>query len=163
MGLRLLMEQLHLLVLLTEMPRSIHIPELGDPASNKWLTITSVTTNTFRVNVGTSSDTSSHTFVSAVTNGVTRRPVGISTVTITESLPYPVSIGMTVPIFEQSRILASSHSFEYIGSGTDISTALPQNGGVTIPANEVDSRNGGLVIYTSTDQDLVILRLVMVL
>ena len=58
---------------------------------------------------------------------------------------------MTDPIFEQSRILASSHSFEYIGSGTDISTALPQNGGVTIPANEVDSRNGGLVIYTSTD------------
>ena len=127
-------------------------PRAKDPASNKWLTITSVTTNTFRVNVGTSSDTSSHTFVSAVTNGVTRRPVGISTVTITESLPYPVSIGMTAPIFEQSRILASSHSFEYIGSGTDISTALPQNGGVTIPANEVDSRNGGLVIYTSTDQ-----------
>jgi len=127
-------------------------PRPSDPASSEWLTITSITTNTFRVNVGTSSDTSSHTFVSAVTNGVTRRPVGISTVTITENLPYQVSIGMTAPIFEQSRILASSHSFEYIGSGTDISTALPQNGGVTIPENEVDSRNGGLVIYTSTDQ-----------
>ena len=77
---------------------------------------------------------------------------GTSTVTITENLPYSVSSGMAVPISEQSRILASSHSFEYVGSGTDITTALPQNGGVTIPENEVDSKNGGLVIYTSTDQ-----------
>ena len=127
-------------------------PRAGDPASNKWLIITSTTTNTFRVNVGTSPDTSSHKFVSSTENSIKRRSVGISTVTIAENLPYPVSIGMSAPIFEQSRILASSHSFEYIGSGTDISTALPQNGGVTIPANEVDSRNGGLVIYTSTDQ-----------
>ena len=127
-------------------------PRAGDPASNKWLTITSVTTNTFRVNVGTSPDTSSHTFVSSVVDGISRRAPGTSTVTITENLPYSVSSGMAVPISEQSRILASSHSFEYVGSGTDITTALPQNGGVTIPENEVDSKNGGLVIYTSTDQ-----------
>ena len=54
--------------------------------------------------------------------------------------------------FKQSRILASSHSFEYIGSGTNINTCLPALGGVGIQANEVDMRNGGLVIYTSTDQ-----------
>lgn len=127
-------------------------PRAGDPASNKWLTITSVTTNTFRVNVGTSPDTSSHIFVSSMVDGISRRAPGTSTVTITENLPYSVSSGMAVPISEQSRILASSHSFEYVGSGTDITTALPQNGGVTIPENEVDSKNGGLVIYTSTDQ-----------
>ena len=33
-----------------------------------------------------------------------------------------------------------------------ISSALPQNGGVPIQANETVSRNGGLVVYTSTDQ-----------
>jgi hypothetical protein len=48
--------------------------------------------------------------------------------------------------------LASGHSFEYIGSGTNINGALPVQGGVPIPDNETDSRNGGLVVYTSTDQ-----------
>jgi len=33
-----------------------------------------------------------------------------------------------------------------------ISSALPQNGGVPIQGNETVSRNGGLVVYTSTDQ-----------
>ena len=77
---------------------------------------------------------------------------GICTFTINEQLPYAVGIGTTVPVFKQSRILASSHSFEYIGSGTNINTCLPALGGVGIQANEVDMRNGGLVIYTSTDQ-----------
>ena len=45
-------------------------PRSTDPASNKALTITAVTTNTFTVNVGTSSDTSTHTFHSAVPNAI---------------------------------------------------------------------------------------------
>jgi hypothetical protein len=77
---------------------------------------------------------------------------GICTITINENLPYSVGVGSTVPFFRQSRILASSHSFEYIGSGTDPITSLPSRGGVPIQDNEVDNRNGGLVIYTSTDQ-----------
>jgi hypothetical protein len=77
---------------------------------------------------------------------------GISTVTFNQNLPYSVGIGTTVPFFKQSRILASSHSFEYIGSGTDPITSLPSRGGVSIQENEVDNRNGGLVVYTSTDQ-----------
>ena len=77
---------------------------------------------------------------------------GICTITVNENLPYAVGVGTTVPFFKQSRILASSHSFEYIGSGTDPVTSLPSRGGVAIQENEVDNRNGGLVIYTSTDQ-----------
>lgn len=77
---------------------------------------------------------------------------GISTITFNENLPYSVGVGTTVPFFKQSRVLASSHSFEYIGSGTDPITSLPSRGGVAIQENEVDNRNGGLVIYTSTDQ-----------
>jgi hypothetical protein len=76
---------------------------------------------------------------------------GICTITITDNVPYAVGLGTTVPFFKQSRVLASGHSLEYIGSGTNIATALPQNGGVPIQANETDSRNGGLVVYTSTD------------
>jgi hypothetical protein len=77
---------------------------------------------------------------------------GICTFTINEQLPYAVGLGTTVPVFRQSKILASSHSFQYIGSGTTINSALPVAGGVPIPENEVDMRKGGLVIYTSTDQ-----------
>ena len=77
---------------------------------------------------------------------------GISTVTFTENVPFAVGVGTTVPFFKQSRILASSHSFEYIGSGTDLINSLPSRGGVTIQENEIDDRNGGLTIFTSTDQ-----------
>ena len=77
---------------------------------------------------------------------------GICTFTVNEQLPYAVGVGTTVPIFKQSRILASGHSFEYIGSGTAIETSLPSTGGVPIQENEVNMKNGGLVVYTSTDQ-----------
>ena len=77
---------------------------------------------------------------------------GITTVTFTENVPYAVGVGTSVPFFKQSRVLASSHAFEYIGSGNTISRALPQRGGVGIQANEIVNRNGGLVVYTSTDQ-----------
>ena len=77
---------------------------------------------------------------------------GICTVTFNNNLPYSVGIGTTVPFYKQSRVLASSHSFEYIGSGCDPVSSLPSRGGVAIQENEVDNRNGGLVIYTSTDQ-----------
>jgi len=77
---------------------------------------------------------------------------GITTITLNNNVPYSVGIGTTVPFFKQSRILASSHSFEYVGSGVDPVASLPSRGGVAIQENEVDNRNGGLVIYTSTDQ-----------
>jgi hypothetical protein len=76
---------------------------------------------------------------------------GICTITLTDNVPYAVGVGTTVPFFKQSRILASGHSLEYIGSGTNIATALPAAGGVPIQDNEVDMKNGGLVVYTSTD------------
>ena len=77
---------------------------------------------------------------------------GICTITVTDNVPYAVGLGSTVPFFKQSRVLASGHSLEYIGSGTNISSALPNQGGVAIQENEIDMRNGGLVIFTSTDQ-----------
>jgi hypothetical protein len=77
---------------------------------------------------------------------------GICTITVSDNVPYVVGVGTSVPFFKQSRILASGHSLEYIGSGTNISAALPSQGGVPIQANEIDMRNGGLVVFTSTDQ-----------
>jgi hypothetical protein len=77
---------------------------------------------------------------------------GICTITLSDNVPYSVGIGTTVSFFKQSRVLASGHSLEYIGSGTNIANALPSSGGVIIQENEVNSINGGLVVYTTTDQ-----------
>jgi len=77
---------------------------------------------------------------------------GICTITINDNIPYEVGIGTEVPFFKQSRVLASGHSLEYIGSGTEISRALPSTGGVPIQENETSAIDGGLVVFTSTDQ-----------
>jgi hypothetical protein len=77
----------------------------------------------------------------------------ISIITLNENVAFDVQLGVEVNFFKQSRILATGHSFEFIGSGTDIANALPFNGGVPPnPDNETDSRNGGLVVYSSTNQ-----------
>ncbi len=77
---------------------------------------------------------------------------GITTITIDDNVPYAVGLGVTVPFYKQSRILASSHSFEYIGTGVDPLNSIPSRGAVPIQDNEIDDRNGGLTIFTSTDQ-----------
>jgi hypothetical protein len=77
---------------------------------------------------------------------------GICTITLGDNIPYNVGVGTEVYFFKQSRVLASGHSLEYIGSGTNIASALPAGGGVAIQENETDPRNGGLVVFTSTDQ-----------
>ena len=50
-------------------------PRVGDPSEGAWHTIDAVTTDTFTVYVGVSSDTSTHTFVSATSTAVTRAVV----------------------------------------------------------------------------------------
>jgi len=85
-------------------------------------------------------------------NKATYPSAGISTITLDAQVPYEVTAGMEVEFYKQSRVLASSHAFEYIGSGIDVKAALPQNGGVTIAENETVNLNGGLVVFTSTDQ-----------
>ena len=85
-------------------------------------------------------------------NSSTPISAGITTLTVAENLLNTVGVGSTAYFFQQSKIIASSHTFEYIGSGNDITLATPKRGGVTIQANEVLSQNGGSVIYTSTDQ-----------
>ncbi len=78
--------------------------------------------------------------------------VGLSTVTFNEFIPYPISKASDVEFRRISRIITSSHSFEYVGAGTDINRANPFQGGEPIPENEIVAINGGQVPFTSTDQ-----------
>ena len=85
-------------------------------------------------------------------NSSTPTTAGITTITLAENLLNTIGVASTAYFFQQSKIIASSHTFEYIGAGNNITSATPKRGGVTIQANEVKSQNGGRVIYTSTDQ-----------
>jgi hypothetical protein len=76
---------------------------------------------------------------------------GESTVTLLEDIPE-IANDTTAEFYQVSTIWASGHTFEFVGSGTDLSTALPQAGGIPIQANEIQESNGGKVLYTSTDQ-----------
>lgn len=77
---------------------------------------------------------------------------GITTITLDENLNNTIGVGITAYFYQVSRITASSHTFEYVGTGNDITTATPLRGGVPIQENEVVTRNGGRVDFTSTDQ-----------
>jgi hypothetical protein len=72
-------------------------------------------------------------------------------VTIQEVYTNSLLAGSTVRFYQRSAIIASAHTFEYVGAGTNPATALPQYGGLPIEANEVIQTNGGRVTFTSTD------------
>jgi hypothetical protein len=117
-----------------------------------YTTTPKVTFNSPNVGINTATGTAKIVPTYYVIDKSTPVSSGICTITISDNVPYAIGVGTEVPFFKQSRVLASGHSLEYIGSGTNIATALPQNGGVPIQANETDARNGGLVVFTSTDQ-----------
>ena len=77
---------------------------------------------------------------------------GITTVTLNEFVPYLLYADTDIEMKRISRILTSGHSFEYIGSGTDINISTPLKGAVPIKANEIVYLDGGQVPHTATDQ-----------
>jgi hypothetical protein len=78
--------------------------------------------------------------------------VGNSTVSVQQTYLGNAAPGTGISFYTRSSIIASAHTFEYVGAGTDPATALPQYGGIPIEANEVVSTNGAVITYTSTDQ-----------
>jgi hypothetical protein len=112
----------------------------------------SVTISGPNVGVNTATATANMSPIYYTINSSTPIVSGITTVTFEENLINAVGVGTTVHFFQQSKIIASSHTFEYIGAGNTITEATPKRGGVTIQANEVTKTNGGNVVYTSTDQ-----------
>jgi len=86
--------------------------------------------------------------VSEATENVT----GVTTITFNEFILYELFPGDPFTLQRISRILTSSHSFEYVGSGTSINTSLPFQGAIPIKDNEVVALNGAQIPFTSTDQ-----------
>ncbi len=81
-------------------------------------------------------------------------PTGANTANVIIQQTYTPNLApnTNVEFYVRSAIIASAHTFEYVGAGTNPATALPQYGGIPIEANEVIQTNGGVVTFTSTDQ-----------
>ena len=57
-----------------------------------------------------------------------------------------------VEFYLRSLIASSSHAFEYIGTGTELTRAVPALGGLVNNANEAVYSDNGIVYYTSTNE-----------
>lgn len=90
--------------------------------------------------------------VDSATDPVSVGITSVTTVTFNQFIPYELFGDEDVSFKRISRILTSSHSFEYIGCGTDINKATPFVGAVPIKENEVVALDGAQIPFTSTDQ-----------
>jgi hypothetical protein len=74
-----------------------------------------------------------------------------STITLEESAST-IADNATVTFHQFSLITAAGQTFEWVGAGTNVNTALPYLGGVPVSDNQVIQVNQGKVYYTGTDQ-----------
>ena len=103
----------------TQGPGNHTYPRVTDPAYNQYLTISGVTANSFKVNVGTGgTGTSPHTFVSAATDAIrTLNYQGITTTTFPDhDDPFSV-VGITSRTFKV-QVGASTIPHTYVSGGT---------------------------------------------
>jgi len=86
----------------------------------------------------------------------------IDTISKLDSVTYQVNIletynanlapGTNISFYQRSEVVASAHTFEYVGAGTNPATALPQYGGYPNANLNVVTTTGGRVTYTATDE-----------
>jgi len=66
-------------------------------------------------------------------------------------LKNTIDANQVIDFRNRSQVSAPSHTFEYVGSGTNYD-ALPYNGGVPVPANHIIETNNGRVFSSNTDE-----------
>jgi hypothetical protein len=76
----------------------------------------------------------------------------VTTLTIDRRITDPLPRDKKLYFYQKSSLAASGQTFEFVGSGTQVFTALPRAGGDLLQVNETVSSNGGIVYFTSTDQ-----------
>jgi len=64
-----------------------------------------------------------------------------------------VIAGSQITFHQYSLIVASGHTFEWVGAGINVNSALPYEGGRPILENQVVQEQGGKIYYTGTDQE----------
>ena len=103
-------------------------PRAGyDYPSGRWLVISNVTTNTFDINIGSSSNTSAHTFISATNNGL-KRQTGTFTINVGDGGSASGSIHTFVSASTNAvkHLPQSIHTF--VSASNEAVKHLPQAG-----------------------------------
>jgi len=79
---------------------------------------------------------------------------GTGTIKLQERPDIDLPDNDSATFHQRSALSSSGHTFEWIGTGTDVRTAFPYRGGIPTQSDEVvqDSDRGGLCFVTSTDQ-----------
>jgi hypothetical protein len=75
-----------------------------------------------------------------------------SVVRISTDLAISFPDDTPVSFYIRSAINASSHTFEWVGTGDTLVNALPATGAMPVQENEIVEEDGGSVVFTSTDQ-----------
>lgn len=75
-----------------------------------------------------------------------------STITLEETVTTTINDNTPVTFHQYSLITSSGHSFEWIGAGVNINSALPYLGGEPLRENQAVEVDGGKVYFTGTDE-----------
>jgi len=119
-----------------------------------------VNTNVSALNVSVSQNTSNPAATNTevtITNGLFDIVTNLienaysSTITL-EEFAQGILDNAEVTFHQFSLITASGQTFEWVGAGTNVNTALPYLGGIPVTENQVVTTNQGKIYYTGTDQ-----------
>ena len=142
-------------------------PRSTDPVSDKFIEITNITGDNHLINVGISSDTSTHTFVSALTDSIIRRPdkvvaywiknaTVLDTITSTSSTTYTLqnsnsnySTATTDTVFVAINGVIQKPTTSYTISGSTL-TFHEVNSGASITVIDLEDGSGGADIENVT-------------
>ena len=78
---------------------------------------------------------------------------GTTVTSLKNSLDNTFTSGTTIRFYQQTQLRASGQTFEFVGAGTTITTALPRNGGTPNNELQIQRLNGGAVFCTSTNEN----------
>jgi hypothetical protein len=70
---------------------------------------------------------------------------------LNSGLKDSITVGQVLDFRNRSQITAPGHTFEFVGSGMNYD-ALPWNGGVPVPANQIVETNNGKVYSSNTNE-----------
>jgi len=74
------------------------------------------------------------------------------TITIQQTYLGNLAPNTNIAFYNRSEVVASAHTFEYVGAGIIAANALPQYGGIPNANLNVITTGGGSVTYTATDE-----------
>ena len=78
---------------------------------------------------------------------------GNTIVTLRNSLDNVFTTNTRILFYQQSQLRASGQTFEFVGAGISLSSALPRNGGIPNNAAQIVRTNDGAVFCTSTNEN----------